>query len=97
MTFLFSFRLSLASLGFEMRHVGPVMTMEFSPDGGKRLGSRCDLLCVRFLLLELTATSPVLFCHRVIVSRPWLQFFECLGYLTMVSSNDHFPSRSYDS
>ncbi len=27
-------RLSLASLGFEMRHVGAVMTMEYSPDGG---------------------------------------------------------------
>lgn len=29
-------RLSLASLGFETRHVGAVLTMDFSPDGGKQ-------------------------------------------------------------
>jgi hypothetical protein len=49
------FRLSLSSLGFEIRHVGPVMTMEYSPDGSEysraskwrcailmRHGPRCD-------------------------------------------------------
>jgi len=28
-------RLSLMSLGFETRHASPVMTVEFSPDGGE--------------------------------------------------------------
>lgn len=32
-TLVLSRRLSLASLGFEMRHVGAVMTLEYSPDG----------------------------------------------------------------